>query len=74
MTVGGGKIKQDLTIADNTATATLTIWQDLVGQIELEQSYQFNRIIVRTFKGKCNLSFPHTGASFEKNQSHWRDH
>ena len=64
--VGGGKRKQDVTIADKTGSAILTVWERDIGTIKLEQSYQFNRVTVRTFQGKINLSLPSTGATVEE--------
>ena len=48
--VGRGLIKQEITIADATDTALLTLWQTDVGK--LENSYQFNRLIVCTYHGQ----------------------
>ena len=63
--VGGGKTKQDITIKDITGSATLTIWENDVGSLKLGDSYQFNRVVVRMFKGKTNPSLPPSGASIE---------
>ena len=54
--VGSGKTKQDVTIKDSTGSAILTLWHqkpEAQGFV-----YQFNQVVVRTFKGKVNLSFP----------------
>ena len=63
--VGGGKTKQDITIKDDTGSATLTMWEKDVDSLNLGESYQFNRIVVRSFKGKTNLSLPPSGASVQ---------
>lgn len=51
-------MKQDITIADPTATATLTLWDKDVGVLEPNYSYQFNRLETRSYMGKTYLSFP----------------
>ena len=35
--VGGGKKKQDVIIADSTGSATYSIWQKVVGSLEVGQ-------------------------------------
>ena len=64
-TVGSGKIKQDVTIADKTAQATVTLWEQNVDILKIGQSYQLNRLEVRHYLGQYHLSFPSTGASVE---------
>jgi hypothetical protein len=63
--VGGGKTKQDVTIKDATGSATLTLWENDVGSLKVGDSYQFNRVVVRTFKNKTYLSLPPSGATIE---------
>ena len=64
--VGEKKImKQDITIADPTATATITLWDKDVGVLEPNCSYKFNRLETRSYMGKAHLSFPST-VSFDK--------
>lgn len=58
-------LKQDITIADQTATATITLWEKHVGSIDLDCTYQFNRLETCTYKGKVYLSFPSI-VSFDK--------
>ena len=36
-----------------------------VGSLKLGESYQFNQVVVRSFKGKTNLSIPPCGASIQ---------
>ena len=46
-TFGAGKIKQNITLADATGTATLTLWE---GDMLLQnKSYQTNRLVVRSY-------------------------
>ena len=61
--VGKGFTKQDLTIADATEAATLTLWGPDVNKVQLAESYEFRRLIVRTYRGKHQLSFPKSGAA-----------
>ena len=51
-------MKQDVTIADSTATATLTLWDKNVGILQPNVSYQFNRLVTCSYMGKAYLSFP----------------
>ena len=63
--VGKGLTKQDLTIADATEAAILTLWGPDINKVQLGESYEFRRliIIVRTYRGKYQLSFPKSGAT-----------
>ena len=54
----GKRVKQDITIADATATSTLTLWDNDVCTLELNTSYQFNRLETCCYMGKLYLSFP----------------
>ena len=63
--VGSSKIKQEQTIADQTAQATVTLWEQNVNMLKVGQSYQLNKLKVRHFLGKCHQSFPPTGDSIE---------
>ena len=64
--VGGKRVKQDITIANKTGRATLTLWDKDVGVMEANTSYQFNRLETRSFMGKQYLSFPSTVSSFDR--------
>ena len=63
--VGRGLTKQEVTIADSTEAAILTLWENDVNTLSLGQTYQFNRIVVRSYRGKRQLSYPTSGASVE---------
>ena len=39
-------------IADATATARLTLWQEQMGKILADQSYIFDDVLVKTYMGK----------------------
>lgn len=56
--VTGGKKKQDIIIADATATASLTLWEENVDRIIEGNTYSFNNLIVKTFRDKKQLSAP----------------
>ena len=64
-TVGRSLTKQEITIADSTETALLTLWETDVNTLSLGQSYQFNRLLVRKYRSKYQLSYPASGASVE---------
>ena len=65
-TVGSGKKKQEISIGDKSAVANLTLWQGDINTLEVGQSYQFNRVVVRSYRGKRHLSYPPYGASVLK--------
>ena len=60
---GKGFTKQDITIADATEATILTLWGPDINKVDLAHSYEFRRLIVRTYRGKCQLSFPKSGAA-----------
>ena len=64
--VGKDKTKQDVSISDATGVATLTIWEDDINKLEPEESYQMNRLCVRSYRGKRQLSLPKNGATITK--------
>lgn len=63
--VGKGLTKQEVTIANRTEAALLTLWEGDVGTLDIGLSYQFNRLIVCTYRGNHQLSLPATGASVD---------
>ena len=65
MSVGKELIKQEVTIADDTEAALITLWEDNINTLITGQSYQFNRVVVRTYRGNFQLSLQQTGASVE---------
>ena len=56
--VAGGKKKQDIVIADDSATAALTLWEEDIDRIVKGQTYSFSNLIVKTFRQKKQLSVP----------------
>ena len=59
--VSTGKVKQDLVIAD---CIKVTVWEDMVGKIELLHCYELQQIFIRTYNGIKFLSYPKEGGSF----------
>ena len=57
-TVAGGKLKQDVVVADTTAKATVTLWEPDINILKPQKSYQLNRLQIRSYQGKNQLSFP----------------
>lgn len=55
--------KQDLYIADATGSARLTLWQESINCLELEQCYAINSLVVNTFNHKKYLTTPKSGFS-----------
>ena len=57
-TVPGGKVKEEVIVADSTGKATVTLWVTDVGLLKQHKSYQLNRLEIRYYQGKHHLSFP----------------
>ena len=57
--------KQDLIVAESSGSIRLTIWQQMIGQVEKDKSYRFNKMMVRLFKGKKFLSTSKTDSDIE---------
>lgn len=64
--VGSGKTKQEIVLADQTGTATLTLWEEDIDMLTLAACYSMKRLHVRTFKETYYLSLPATGAIITK--------
>ena len=64
--VGMGKLKQEVILADSTATAMITLWETDVNMLIEGKSYQMSKLVVRSFLGKQHLSFPPTGSTLEE--------
>ena len=63
VTVTGGKKKQDVTIADNTSTAKVTLWEQYIGALQDGKSYKLNNFVVREYKNIKFLSMPREGST-----------
>ena len=51
-----GKMKQDIIIGDSTGTTRLTLWEEEIGSMDEDSSYQLKGVTVRHFRGKRFLS------------------
>jgi hypothetical protein len=56
----GTKTKQEVLVGDTTARATLVLWGENIQTLQQGKSYQLNRLEIRTYLGKRQLSFPST--------------
>ena len=54
---------QEVTIADASAAAKLTLWQDNLNAVEEGNCYEFKNVVVRVFRNEQYLSIPKEGAS-----------
>ena len=56
-TVTGGRVKQDMIVADTTGRATVTLWGTDVGLLK-QQNINWIDLEIRHYQGKPQLSFP----------------
>ena len=56
--------KQDVTVADKSGVCKLTVWQENIGVLHLDSSYNFAQFSVRTYRNEKGLSWPKEGASY----------
>ncbi len=61
--VGKNKTKQSVTVADNTNNCTLTLWEQDIDSLKLNQSYYITKLNVRIFQGDYTLSLPSSGST-----------
>ncbi len=52
------KKKQDIHVADKTAATTVVLWEEHIGSLQEEQSYNLSNFIVKEFQSKKHLSIP----------------
>jgi ssDNA-binding replication factor A large subunit len=64
--VSGGLSKQDVTIADATAAARLTLWESDVHSVREGRSYELSNLVVRSYLGDKYLSMPKEGAQIKE--------
>ena len=55
--------KQEVSIADQTIVANLTLWQGDINSLKVGESYQFIRLVVRSYRGQKTPFTPPYGAS-----------
>ena len=60
--IAGDKRKQDITVADHTGNAKVTLWEDYTNKLELHKSYSLRCFTVREYSSKKYLSMPGEGA------------
>ena len=53
--------KQDVTVADSTGTVRLTLWQDVIGKLEVDKSYLVENLLVKSFNNVKYLTPPKSG-------------
>ena len=58
--------RQNVTIADSSAAAKLTLWENSIGMLSLSKSYQFSNFSVRTYKSEKYISLPREGGTFKE--------
>ena len=58
-----GLYKQDVTLADSTGTVRITLWQDDIGKLDVEQSYHIQNLLVRSYDGSKYLTPPKSGST-----------
>lgn len=61
MEVKPGLFKQDLCVSDATGTARLTVWQDTINSLKVEESYKIEGLIVCSFSNQKYLTPPKPG-------------
>ncbi len=52
----GGKKKQDIVVADKSATGRVTVWENEIGVIKEQKSYKLGGMVVREYRGQKFLS------------------
>ena len=62
MCVAGGKMKQDMTIGDETDTTKVTLWEEYVDSLAVQCSYKLKNFVVREYASQKYLSMPKAGA------------
>ena len=50
--VATGQQKQDIIVSDVTRTTRLTVWEDVIGTLQLNTFYKLTNVKVRVYKGK----------------------
>ena len=63
--MGKSKKKQEVTIADQSDNAILTLWEQDIGSLELAQSYSITKLLVRVSNGDHYLSKPAHGSTVQ---------
>ena len=61
VTLEDGRKVQNALMSDATGRAKISLWQDSIGQVDLNKSYKFSNLIVKTFNEENTLFTPKTG-------------
>ncbi len=64
--VGNNKKKQEIVIADSTSNCVLTLWENDIDTLELDESYYMSKMLVRVFNDDFSLSFQASGSKVAK--------
>ena len=64
-TVPTGKKKQDVVIADNTGSTTITLWENDIDMLEVTKCYRLAKVLTQEYKNRSYLSFPASGSVSE---------
>ena len=62
MFVSGGKKKQDVMIGDLTGTTKVTLWEQYVDSLNVDESYRLENFVVREYASQKYLSMPRSGS------------
>ena len=60
-----GLVKQDLTVADETGTARLTLWQSDMSSLDVGKSYKLEALSVRSYNCMKYLTPPKSGWKYD---------
>ncbi len=60
------KTKQDVYVADATGSIRLTLWQEDINKLDVNQSYLLKNVNVRSYQKLKYLSFPKNDATIEE--------
>lgn len=63
ISVASGKRKQDAIISDCTNTTKLTVWEEDIGTLHVNNSYRFEHVVVREFNQRRYLSKARHGST-----------
>ena len=61
----GNKNKQDITVADSTGIATVTLWEKDVGSLQQTLSYCLKNFVVKEYRSIKYLSMARNGSDIE---------
>ena len=65
-TLTDGRRVQTVLIADHTDTAEVSLWEDFIGAVHVEESYKLHCLMVKIFNDKLSLFTPKANLQIEK--------